>query len=146
MAIEPHQGAASSRGSQAPVAAAPSDMVAAQALQQLVTGLSESVKVAQTEATKRAEIDTRRQLGMAGIESAERLLFAYFDKIFKERELVFGRLFDELDHARTSGDTAHVADALRGIVDLARETPLKDLLNLSSIRAELASGHVDLGA
>lgn len=135
MAIERHGSGAS----------APDDMVAAQALQRLVTGLSDMVKVAQQEATKRAAIEVQRQVGMAGIESAERQLFAYFDKIFKEREHVFDRLFDELDHARSSGDTSHVAEALRGVVDLARETPLKDILNLSRIRAELASGHADLG-
>jgi hypothetical protein len=123
----------------------PNADAAAGALQQIVQAFSQMVTISEQESTKRAAISAQLEARMEEIASSERMLAMYFNKIFAERDKVFTRFFDELDRARESGDTTHVAQALTGLVDLARETPLKDLLNLSTIHAQLTSGRIDLG-
>ena len=74
---------------------------------------------------------------VARIKAAESVLKDYFAKVFAERRSNFEELFNRLDGALEANDGETVALMVRGIVDIAKTSPLADLGDLSQIRAAL---------
>ena len=74
---------------------------------------------------------------VARIKAAEAVLKRYFEQVFAERRETFEELFSRLDQALDQGNGEVVSVVLRGIVDVARTSPLADLGDLSQIRAAL---------
>jgi hypothetical protein len=89
------------------------------------------------ERTARARITAYSEIEINRIKSAEDVLKGYFEKIFAERRSNFEGLFARLDTALEQGDGATVNNVLRGIVDIARSSPLADLGDLGKLRAAL---------
>lgn len=107
------------------------------ALNQIVEGARECFVVHQEESSKRARLAAYEKTEVAKIQAAEGVLKHYFDLVFAERRGVYEGLFERLDRAIESDDAATVHDVLRGIVDVARTSPLADLGDLSGIRKAL---------
>ena len=61
----------------------------------------------------------------------------YFQQTFAERRATFEELFSRLDQALDQGNGEVISVVLRGIVDVARTSPLAHLGDLSQIRAAL---------
>lgn len=107
------------------------------ALNDIVSAARECITVHQVESTKRAKIAAYEAAEVARIKAAEAVLLNYFDQVFKERQSNFEELFKRLDSALEAQDGETVNLMVRGIVDIAKSSPLADLGDLSQIRAAL---------
>jgi hypothetical protein len=107
------------------------------ALGQIVDAAREFGAIYQTEHTKRAQLSAYENTEIARIKAAEGVLRGYFEQVFVERRSNFEELFSRLDTALEDKNGEAVNSVLRGIVDIARTSPLADLGDLSQIRAAL---------
>jgi len=107
------------------------------ALNQIVDGARECFVIHEEESTKRVRLAAYESAEVTKIKAAEAVLKHYFDQVFAERRGVFEELFLRLDQAMERDDAATVHDLLRGIVDVARTSPLADLGDLGEIRKAL---------
>lgn len=107
------------------------------ALNDIVSAARECITVHQVESTKRAKIAAYEAAEVARIKAAEAVLLNYFDQVFKERQSNFEELFTRLVSALEAQDGETVNLMVRGIVDIAKSSPLADLGDLSQIRAAL---------
>lgn len=104
------------------------------ALTLLVNATRESIQLHETESTKREQLRTYRETETQRIKATESILREYFDRVFEERRETHGRLFDSLDLALESGDTAALQTVVGGIVEVARTSPLEGIGNLGELR------------
>jgi hypothetical protein len=107
------------------------------ALNQIVDAARECIKIHEVESTMRARIDAYRVTEVARIRAAEEVLRSYFEQVFAERRTTYEDLFSRLDRALDQGNNEVVSVVLRGIVDVARTSPLADMGDLSQVRAAL---------
>lgn len=107
------------------------------ALNQMVNAARECIAVHQLESTNRARLRAYETAEVARIRAAESVLKAYFEQVFAERRSNFQQLFSRLDDALGANDGETVGLMVRGIVDIAKSSPLADLGDLSKIRAAL---------
>jgi len=107
------------------------------ALNDIVSAAHECITVHHVEKTKRAQIAAYETTEVARIKAAETVLLSYFEQVFAERRSNFAEMFSRLDVALEAQDGATVNAVLRGIVDIAKSSPLADMGDLSGIRAAL---------
>ncbi|UCZ89096.1 hypothetical protein [Gordonia sp. WA4-43] len=107
------------------------------ALNQLVDAAQECITVFATENTKQARIAAYETTEITRIKAAEGILRQYFEATFDERRANFEALFERLDTALEKCDSQTITDVVRGVVDIAKTSPLADLGDLSQIRAAL---------
>lgn len=107
------------------------------ALGAMVEAARECVAIHQVESTKRGKIRAYQETEVGRIKAAEAILKNYFGQVFAERRETFDELFSRLDQALDQGNGEVISVVLRGIVDVARTSPLADLGDLSQIRAAL---------
>lgn len=107
------------------------------ALDQVVEGARECFLVHQEERSKRERLRVYESTEIARIKAGEEVFKRYFDQVFAERRHLYDEMFDRLDRAMEAGDGQVVAEALRGIVDIAKSSPLADIGDLSQIRTAL---------
>jgi hypothetical protein len=107
------------------------------ALNNVVDGTLDYLRLREEEQTKRAKIDAFATVEVARIQQASSLLKQYFEQVFAERSKTIDGLFRHLDDAMTSGDGAASAAAVQGIVELAKSSPLADISDLSQVRKAL---------
>ncbi|MCZ0732513.1 hypothetical protein [Mycolicibacterium iranicum] len=107
------------------------------ALNQIVDATRECIAVHQVEKTKRARLQTYETAEVARIKAAESVLKDYFAQVFAERRSNFEELFARLDTALEAQDGETVNLVVRGIVDIAKSSPLADLGDLGKIREAL---------
>lgn len=91
----------------------------------------------QRAATQRAEIAAWENVQTQKIRNQRDILLEALNLAFDERRENFRRLFDGLDGALASGDTANAAALLESITDLAKVSPFKELANLEITIADL---------
>lgn len=108
------------------------------ALNQIVSAVNEAHTLHQGESTKRARLQAYEATEIARIRANSEVLRDYFDKVFTERRLLHRELLERLDLALESGNNEALQTVTRGIVDIARSSPLADLGDLGQIRAALA--------
>jgi len=107
------------------------------ALNQIVSAAKECIAVHEVERTKRARLQTYETAEVARIKAAESVLKDYFVQVFAERRSNFDELFTRLDVALEANDGETVSLMVRGIVDIAKTSPLADLGDLGKIREAL---------
>lgn len=108
-----------------------------QALEELVGAARECIVIHEVESTKRSKLRAYETTEVAKIKAAEAVLRGYFEQVFSERRANFEELFARLDRALEKEDGETISAVVRGIVDVARTSPLADLGDLSQIRAAL---------
>lgn len=108
-----------------------------EALNVLVNTARECFETHQVESTKRSKLNAYEVTEVARIKAAEATLRSYFEQVFAERRENFEQLFTRLDSALDRGDGDALNQVVRGIVDIARTSPLADLGDLGQIRAAL---------
>ena len=108
-----------------------------QALKLIVEATREAVVVTQTETSKRKRLATYEATEIERIRRAESVLKDYFAQVFAERRATFDEMFTRLDQALEQGNGEVVNIVMRGIVDVAKSSPLADVGDLSQIRAAL---------
>ncbi|KOG34504.1 hypothetical protein [Streptomyces resistomycificus] len=107
------------------------------ALNQIVEAARECIHIHEVESTKRARLETYEATEVARIRAAESVLKDYFTQAFAERRTVFEEMFTRLDRALDEGNGEVLHTVVRGIVDIAKTSPLADVGDLSQIRAAL---------
>lgn len=107
------------------------------ALNQMVSAAQECIRIHATENTKQARIKTYAETEVARIKAAESILKDYVEHAFADRRATFDGLFSRLDQALDQQNGEAINAVLRGIVDVARTSPLADLGDLSQIRSAL---------
>ena len=117
--------------------APPSALDGFAALGEIVEAARECITTHQVENTKRVKIRAYQETEVSRIKAAEAILKNYFGQVFAERRETFDELFSRLDQALDQGNGEVINVVLRGIVDIARTSPLADLGDLSQIRAAL---------
>ncbi|MGW3628668.1 hypothetical protein ACWD7F_00635 [Streptomyces sp. NPDC005122] len=107
------------------------------ALNQIVEAARECIHIHEIESTKRARLEAYEATEVARIRAAEAVLRDYFAQAFAERRNIYEEMFVRLDRAldEDSGEVLHTV--VRGIVDIAKSSPLADIGDLSQIRAAL---------
>ncbi|MGY1722745.1 hypothetical protein [Blastococcus sp. SYSU DS0533] len=118
----------------APAKSALSAVDALGALNNVVDGARDYLRLREEEQTKRAKIDAYATVEVARIQEASSFLKQYFEQVFAERSTTIDGLFRHLDIAMTNGDGRATEAALQGIVDLAKSSPLVDMGDLSQVR------------
>ncbi len=107
------------------------------ALTEIVEAARECIVTHRVERTKQQRIGAYETTEVARIRAAESLLRGYFEQVFAERKTNFEELFARLDQALEQGNGEAINAVVRGIVDVARSSPLADLGDLTQIRAAL---------
>lgn len=107
------------------------------ALNNVIDGALDYLRLREEEGTKRAKIDAYASVEVARIHEASSVLKSYFEQVFAERSATIEGLFRHLDGAMASGDGQATESALKGIVDLAKSSPMVDIGDLSQIRKAL---------
>jgi hypothetical protein len=107
------------------------------ALKQVVDAARECWVVHEQESSKRARIRAYEQTEVARIRAAEGVLKNYFEQVFAERRGLYEDLFARLDQAMAADNGEAVHAVLRGIVDVAKTSPIADMGDLGEIRKAL---------
>lgn len=99
--------------------------------------MRESIQIQETESTKRERLKTYRDIEVARIKASKKTLRDYFDWIFEERREKHKRLFESLDLALESGDVSAIQTVVRGIVEVARISPLVGIGSIGELRCAM---------
>ena len=91
------------------------------------------------ERTKRAEIEKERQKTLAKIQVQKELFLKYIDKSFDERASNFNKFFEVIDSAMSDGNMEKLAMGLNSVMQLARESPFKALIDINTLSGQLES-------
>lgn len=89
------------------------------------------------ERTKRAEIEKERQKTLAKIQVQKELFLKYIDKSFDERASNFNKFFEVIDSAMSDGNMEKLAMGLNSVMQLARESPFKALIDINTLSGQL---------
>ncbi|MGY1771952.1 hypothetical protein [Blastococcus sp. SYSU D00813] len=116
---------------------APRAIDALGALNGVIDGTLDYLRLREEQQTKRATIDAYATVEVTRIQESSSLLRQYFEQVFAERSKTIDGLFRHLDDAMAGGDGTAVTAALQGIVDLAKSSPLADVGDLSQVRKAL---------
>lgn len=112
-------------------------MNAFSALSQVVEAARECITTHEEQATARARIGAYEATEVARIKAGEAILKEYFAQVFAERRGLYEELFARLDRALEDGNGEVLHSVVRGIVDIARSSPLADMGDLGKVRAAL---------
>lgn len=105
------------------------------AVTQIVDIAREFVAEHDEHVTKRQQLYTYEVTEVARIKAAETTLRNYFDLVFAERRAIYQELFARMDRALEEGNNEVLHSVVTGIVDLAKNSPLAELGDLSRVRA-----------
>lgn len=107
------------------------------ALNQIAEAARECIRIHEVESTKRARMEAYEATEVARIRAAEAVLKDYFTQAFAERHNIYEEMFSRLDRALDEGNGEMLHTVVRGIVDIAKSSPLADIGDLSQVRAAL---------
>ncbi|MEG4574540.1 hypothetical protein QUA56_17865 [Microcoleus sp. N3A4] len=110
---------------------------AAECFRDVVEAYTEYKIVAEQEQTKRRGIEAWEKATIADIQAKRDALINYLECSFDERTKNFNFLFKKVDEAIAIGDNNQLALAMTSITEIAKSSPLKDLADLTSVRAAL---------
>ncbi|MEV4201659.1 hypothetical protein [Micromonospora globbae] len=86
--------------------------------------------------TERARIAADRDKEIARIGAASQGLRDYLDRVFAERRELHQGFFTRLDKAIEDGDPETIRACVTGIVEVAKHSPLNDIVELRSVWAD----------
>ncbi|MBD2394194.1 hypothetical protein WEU38_12720 [Cyanobacterium aponinum AL20118] len=110
---------------------------------EMIEVIKEYLSIREIEQTKRREIEAIENITIQEIKVKREILIKYLELSFDERSNSFKRLFDTVDSAILSHDNQALALTLHSIVELAKSSPFKELVNLSNVRLALEdSDHI----
>ena len=95
--------------------------------QMVAQAVLDHARIAEEEATKRAEIAAARDVAVERMDATRQVISQYLERTFDERRGNFDRLFDVLDRAQADDDLEGMQLALTGILDLVKSSPFKDI-------------------
>ena len=93
----------------------------------MVLNVTDYLKVAQQEESKRTEIAAKRDVALKSIESQRETISEILKLTFQERAAVLQKQFDVLDQAMASGNAAIVDSSLKSMVAVIQASPFKSI-------------------
>ncbi|MEE3851793.1 hypothetical protein VZC37_15730 [Gordonia sp. LSe1-13] len=120
-----------------PTSSMPAALDGFTALNELVDAARECITVHAVENTKQARIAAYENTEVARIKAAEGILRQYFDHTFAERRATTDAMFARLDAAIEAGDSQLISEVVKGVVDVAKSSPLAAMGDLGQIRKAL---------
>ena len=106
-------------------------------LAQIAQAYHDYLIISEQEKTKRIEIKAWENQKLAEIKANRDFLIGYLERSFDERAKNFSAMFELVDQAISSNNNEQLALSLHAIVELAKSSPFKDLINLSQVKAAL---------
>lgn len=103
----------------------------------IVAELTNMVSMIQQETTKREAIRANRDVIIEKTRAFREVMLQVMDKTFDERRHLFDGYFARLDKAMDKNDTQMVAGILSNMVDLAKNGPLKNLVDVAATQKAL---------
>ncbi|MBB5114463.1 GTP1/Obg family GTP-binding protein [Micromonospora echinospora] len=86
--------------------------------------------------TERTRIEAERDKEIARISAASQGLRDYLDRVFAERRELHQGFFTRLDKAIEDRDPETIRACVTGIVEVAKHSPLNDIVELRSVWAD----------
>ncbi len=109
----------------------------AQCLNEVIQAWTEYLKIAEEEKSNRSEIEAWENITLAEIKVKRDFLIGYLDRSFDERAKNFQSLFQTVDRAMLGDNNQQLCLALHAIIELAKSSPFKDIVDLSTVKAAL---------
>lgn len=97
------------------------------ALSLMINAYSEYKKVAAQEETKREAITAWKEARLAELNNQKEILHSYLEHSFKERRHMIDGLFETLDKGIQANDANIITNAMSGIINIAKESPLQQV-------------------
>lgn len=94
-----------------------------EATQDMVSQITELMRIREIEQTKREEIVARKETTIAAINAQKEVLLEGMRHVFAERAVVLQHSFKVLDHALEKGDLAMLNVALGSMVQVIQTSP-----------------------
>lgn len=94
-----------------------------EATQDMVSQITELMRIREIEQTKREEIVARKETTIAAINAQKEVLLEGMRQVFAERAVVLQQSFKALDHALEKGDLAMLNVALGSMVQVIQTSP-----------------------
>lgn len=105
-------------------------------VKEVLAGITDYLKVAEVEQTKRVDILTRRDIALQQLQNQRAAFEQLMRYTFQERAVVLQKQLDTLDRAMENGDVEVVKAALDGMVSVIQTSPFK---NIQEMQAALGS-------
>jgi len=93
----------------------------------VVSSITDYMKVAEQEETKRTEIRAKRDVALAAIQAQRDTVMEMIRYTFQERAMVLQKHFEVLDKALAAGQTDLVHTSLSGMVTVIQSSPFKNM-------------------
>lgn len=103
----------------------------------IVSDLTNMVNMIQQETTKREAIRANRDVIIEKTRAFREIMLKVMDHTFEERKMQFDGYFELLDKAMDKNDVNMVAGILHNMVELTKESPLRNLIDLASTQKAL---------
>ncbi|MGI5458573.1 hypothetical protein ACQEWB_36480 [Streptomyces sp. CA-249302] len=103
---------------------------------QSLLAIIEVAKGIDTNITERARIAADRDREVARVHAASTGLRDYLDRVFEERRELHRGFFARLDKAIGDRDPVTIQACVTGIVEVAKNSPLSDIMELRSVWAD----------
>jgi hypothetical protein len=97
------------------------------ALNDIVSNVTEYLRVAQVEKTKRAAISAKRDIALASIRAQRESLSELLCYTFAERSAVLQKQFETLDRAIACGDPGTVELSLKAMLTVVQSSPFETI-------------------
>ncbi|TYC55196.1 hypothetical protein ETQ85_14325 [Zoogloea oleivorans] len=93
----------------------------------VVNNVTDYLKVAEQEKTKRTDIKARRDVALASIKAQRKVFSELMQYTFQERAAVLQKQFETLDKALESGNVEVAALSLNSMVSVIQSSPFKTI-------------------
>jgi hypothetical protein len=102
-------------------------------LTEVVNEVTDYLKVAEIEATKRSEISARRDVALAAIHAHRENISQLLAFTFQERAAVIQKQFETLDMAIAGGNVALASQSLNAMVSVIQTSPFKSVQEMQAM-------------
>jgi hypothetical protein len=96
----------------------------------VLTSITDYLKIAEQEKTKRTEIVAKRDVAIAAIQAQREMISELMQYTFQERAMVLQKQFDVLDHAIANGNVDMVNSSLSAMVSVIQSSPFKNVQDM----------------
>jgi hypothetical protein len=94
---------------------------------EVVNNITDYLKVAEQEKTKRTDITAKRDVALASIRSQRKMFSELMQYTFQERAAAIQKQFEILDLAMEKGDASIIGTTLNSMVSVIQSSPFKNV-------------------
>ncbi len=98
----------------------------------------EMKKAIEREETIRENIKANKEIEICKIKETTKIILTYLEKSYDERKTQFENYFNRIDKALELHDVNALGILVAGVVELSKNTPFKDLVNVAQVQSDLA--------